>query len=160
MDRIETIAHDMAFDLLFVLKRLVKINFPPQLVMNGRTLSLNVENVTRFDSLNYLAMHLRKLSETFGVTTEKSQYAHLFNTTESTKYVGPAPDVSYYGLGQMRDSEMAGFLLWIDTVAKIEAFDNRLLLERYCKEDITLLREARRTFSDTSCRSGMCFSNV
>ncbi len=69
----------------------------------------------------------------FLVTTAKSQYAHLFNTTENTKLVGPAPDVSYYGMEQMREAEIVEFLSWNHLVAKIEAFDNRLLLERYGK---------------------------
>jgi hypothetical protein len=86
---------------------------------------LRVENITWLDSLNYLAMSLRKLPEAFGLTVQKSWYPHLFNTAEHMNYVGPAPDVSYYGVDEMRESERKEFLSWCETVAKTEVFDNR-----------------------------------
>jgi hypothetical protein len=66
---------------------------------------LKFENVTWLDSLTYLAMPLRKLLEAFGLTSHKSWYPHLFNTRENMNYVGPAPDVSYYDVHQMHESE-------------------------------------------------------
>jgi len=44
-------------------------------------------------SLNYKAMPLRKLTEVFGLTAEKSWYPHLFNTTDKIKHVGPGPNI-------------------------------------------------------------------
>jgi hypothetical protein len=69
------IAHSAkAFDLLFVVNRLVRMKMMPEvLITNGqKIMCLKVENVTWLDSLNYLAMPLRKLSETFGLTVAKS----------------------------------------------------------------------------------------
>jgi hypothetical protein len=48
---------------------------------------------------------------------------HLFNTTENMKYVGPSPDVSYYGIDQMHGSERKEFQSWYETVAKKEMCD-------------------------------------
>jgi hypothetical protein len=116
--------------------------------MNGqKIMCLNVENVTWLDSINYLAMPLRKLPQALGLTVQKSWYQHLFNTAEHMNYVGPAPDVSYYGVDEMRESERKKeFLSWYETVGKTEVFDNRRMLESYCQADVAVLREACRTF--------------
>jgi hypothetical protein len=103
-DRIVAIAHNAkAFDLHFVLNRLVQTkSLPDLLIMNGqKIMCLKVDNVTWLDSLNYLAMPLRKMPEAFGLTAQKTWYPHLFNTIENMNYVGPAPDVSCYGMDQM-----------------------------------------------------------
>ena len=148
-DRIVAIAHNAkAFDLHFVLNRLVTMKLLPELlIMNGqKIICLKVENVTWLDSLNYLAMPLRKLSEALGLKAQKPWYPHLFNTTENINYVGPVPDVSYYDIDQIHGSERKEFLTWCESVAKTEVFENRRMLERYCMTDVTVLREACRTF--------------
>jgi hypothetical protein len=61
-------------------------------------------------------------------------------------YVGPAPDVSYYDVDQMYESERKQFLSCYETVAKKKVFDKRRVLESYCQADVTVLREACRTF--------------
>lgn len=62
------------FEYLFVLNSLVWIKMLPGFLnMKGqKIMCLNVENVTWLDSLNYLAMPLRKLPEAFGLTARKS----------------------------------------------------------------------------------------
>lgn len=61
-------------------------------------------------------------------------------------YVFPAPDVSYYDVDQRHESERKEFLSWHETFAKMEVFENRRVLERYCQANVTVLREACRTF--------------
>jgi len=63
-----------AFDLLFLLNRMVRMKLLPVfLIMNGhKIICLKMENVTWLDSLNYLAMPLRKLPEACGLTVVKS----------------------------------------------------------------------------------------
>ena len=79
---------------------------PELLILNGqKILCLKVENIAWLGSLNYLAMPLRTLSKAFYLTAKKSWYTHLFNTAENLNYVGPAPDVSYYNVYQMREFE-------------------------------------------------------
>jgi hypothetical protein len=57
--------------------------------MNGqKIMCMKVEGMTWLDSLNYLAMPLRKLPEVFGLVSEKSRFPHLFNTAENIDYVG------------------------------------------------------------------------
>jgi hypothetical protein len=118
---------------------------PDLLIMNGqKIMCLKVENVTCLESFNYLAMPLRNLPEAFGLSDQKSWY--LLNTAQHMNYVGPAPDVSYYCVDEMRDSERKEFLSWYETFAKTEVFDNRRMLENYCQSDVAVLREACRTF--------------
>jgi hypothetical protein len=148
-DRVVCVAHNSkAYHLHFVLNRLVQMKMLPDLlIMNGqKIMCLKVENVTWLDSLNYLAMRLRNLPEAFGLSVQKSLYPHLFNTAEHMKYVGPAPDVSYYGVDKMREAERKEFLSWYETVAKTEVFDNRRILENYCQADVAVFREVCQTF--------------
>jgi len=102
---------------------------PELLIMNWqKVMCLKVENITWLDSLNYLAMSLRKLPDAFGLTPEKSWYPHLSNTDESFNYVRPDSDISYYDVHQMRESEKKKFLSWYDTNVKKEVLDNQLVL--------------------------------
>jgi hypothetical protein len=63
-----------AFDLLFILNRLVRIKrLPGFTIINGQKIAcMNVENITWLESINYLAMSLKKLPESFGLTARKS----------------------------------------------------------------------------------------
>jgi hypothetical protein len=148
-DRVVSVAHNAkAFDLHFVLNRLVRMkSLPELLIMKAqKIMCLKVENVTWLDSLNYLAMPLRKLPEEFGLTSAKSWYPHLFNTAENMDFVGPASDVSYYDVDEMHEAERKEFLSWYETTTKNEVFDNRRVLQLHCQADVTVLREACLTF--------------
>jgi hypothetical protein len=60
-------------------------------------------------------------------------------------YVGPIPDISYYGADAMSDAERNEFLEWYET-QKTEIFNNRRVLEEYCQADVTVLRQACQVF--------------
>jgi hypothetical protein len=60
-------------------------------------------------------------------------------------YVGPIPDISYYGADDMRDAETNEFLEWYET-QKTEIFNNRRMLEEYCQADVTVLWQACQVF--------------
>ena len=45
----------------------------------------------------------------------------------------------------MNEGERRDFLAWYEK-NKSEVFDNRLALETYCKDDVTVLRQACRVF--------------
>lgn len=108
------IAHNAkAFDLHLVLNRLVLLkSLPELLIMNSqKIIGLKVENVTWLDRLNYLALPLGKLPETFCLTAQRSWYPHLFNITKNMNYVGPALDVSHYGIDEMNEYESKEFVV-------------------------------------------------
>jgi hypothetical protein len=61
--------------------------------------------------------------------------------------VGAMPDVSYYGPDEMGDSERKDFLAWYEGQKSSSAiFDNRHILEQYCQDDVTVLRQACQAF--------------
>jgi hypothetical protein len=80
-------------------------------------------------------MTLRKLSEVFGLTSEKSWNSYLFNTTENMNYVVPEPDITCCGVDQMHELERKEFLSQYETFLRMYVFDKRRVLERYCQAD-------------------------
>jgi len=96
-------------------------------------------------------MALRKLPEAFGLSATRSWYPHLFNTRANLNYVGSIPDMAHYCVAEMGESERKEFVSWYD-VQKHKVFVNRRVLEQYCQDDVTLLRQAcqlfRRDFMD------------
>ena len=60
-------------------------------------------------------------------------------------YVGPIPDVSYFGVDEMSISERREFMTWYDN-QKHKVFNNKLVLEKYCQDDVTVLRQACQIF--------------
>ena len=65
----------------------------------------------------------------------------FFNTRGNLNYVGQIPDVSLYGVDEMSASEKQDILAWYDR-EKHRVLDNRRVMEDYCQDDYTLLREA------------------
>jgi hypothetical protein len=54
------------------------------------------------------------------------------------------PDIAYFGVGEMEKSER-DFMTWYEE-RRDEAIDNRRVLEHYCQDDVTVLREACQLF--------------
>jgi hypothetical protein len=55
------------------------------------------------------------------------------------------PDISYFGADDMSHSERKDFMAWYDE-QKDRVFDDRLVLEQYCQDDVTVLRQACQLF--------------
>jgi hypothetical protein len=147
--QVVAIAHNAkAFDAHFILKRAIFQKWNPELILNGlKILSMQIEHIHFLDSVNYLPMPLRKLPEAFGLTASKSWYPHYFNTKANLDYVGPIPDIRYYGADEMGEGERRDFLSWYrERKDADEVFDNRYVLEQYCQDDVTVLRQACQIF--------------
>jgi hypothetical protein len=54
-------------------------------------------------------------------------------------------DVLYYGADQMGESERKDFLAWYED-QNSSVFDNKRVLEQYCQDDVTVLRQACQAF--------------
>jgi hypothetical protein len=135
-----------AYDLHFILNRAILLKWQPELIMNGHNImSMRVEYLHFLDSISYLPLPLRKLPQAFDLSATKSWYPHFFNTKENVDYVGPIPDISYYGAEAMSDAERNEFLEWYET-QKTEIFNNRRVLDEYCQADATVLRQACQVF--------------
>lgn len=66
----------------------------------------NKLNLTFLDSLNFLPMKLAKIPDAFGIEElSKGFFPHFFNKKENQRYVGPFPDLEYYGYNFMSSGE-------------------------------------------------------
>jgi len=114
---------------------------------------MTIHHVTFLDSISFMPMALRKLPEVFGLSATKSWYPHPFNTRANLNYVGSIPDMTQYGVAETGESERREFVSWYDA-QKHKVFDNRRVLEQYCQDDVTALRQAcqifRRDFMDVA----------
>jgi hypothetical protein len=71
--------------------------------------------------------------------------SHYFNTQKNLDYFALMPDKSYYGVEEMGVGEREEFLAWYEA-RKSRPFHNRKVLETYCQDDVTVLRQACRVF--------------
>ena len=60
--------------------------------------------------------------------------------------MGLVPDVSQYGVEETSASERREFMTWYDDEQKDKVFDNTRVLEEYCQDDVTVLRQACQIF--------------
>jgi len=118
----------------------------PELILNGlKIVSIKIHYIQFLDSVSYMPMLLRKLPEAVGLQASKSWFPHLFNMKANLDYVGPIPDIKYYDADAMSEGERREFMAWYNE-QKVKIFDNRHMLEQYCQEDVTVLRQACRVF--------------
>jgi hypothetical protein len=106
---------------------------------------MKIHHIQFLDLVSYMPMPLHKLPEAFGLTASKSYYSHYFKTRANLDYVGPKPDTEYYGADDMAEEERREFMAWYDD-QKVKVVDNRHVLEQYCQDDVTVLRQACRVF--------------
>jgi len=145
--KVVAIAHNAkAFDAQFILNRVIFLKWTTELILNGlKIVSMKIHHIQFLDSVSYMPMPLRKLPEAFGLQASKSWFPHLFNTKANLDYVGPIPDIKYYGADEMSDGERREFMAWYNE-QKLKVFDSRRVLEQYCQDDVTVLRQACRVF--------------
>jgi len=106
---------------------------------------MKIHNTQFLYSVSYMPMPLRKLPEAFGLQASKSWYPHLFNKKANLDYVRAIPDIKYYGADEISEGERREFMVWYDK-EKVKVFDNRLVLEQYCQDDVNVLRQTCRVF--------------
>jgi len=105
---------------------------------------MKMEHLVFLDSVSFLPCALRKLPEAFGLQASTSLYPHYFNTEENLDYVGQMPDI-YYGVDEMALGEREEFLAWYEA-RKSRPFHNKHVLENYCQDYFTVLRQPCRVF--------------
>lgn len=97
--------HNMAkFDIIFLLKYLVKLAEVDPIIHNGRIISINLNygkdyqyQIQFKDSYLLLLASLSKLSKAFKIDTPKSIFPYLFVNEDNFNYIGPIPDFKYFG---------------------------------------------------------------
>jgi DNA polymerase type B, organellar and viral len=96
--------HNMAkFDIIFLLKYLVKVGIIHPIIHNGRIISINInygENngyqIQFKDSYLILLNSLMKLCKAFSVEDSKSFFPHLFVNKNNLNYIGKVPAFKYF----------------------------------------------------------------
>ena len=64
---------------------------------------LTVCNIRIMDSHNFVASPLSAFPKTFGLNElKKGYFPHYFNTNENQNYIGPIPDIKFYGADIMK----------------------------------------------------------
>ena len=97
---------------------------------------MTVEHMKFIDSISFLPVPLLKLAGAFGLSASKSWYQLYLYIKENLHYVGPVPDVSYYGLNDMSDAERTEFLEWSEgQKSKVSSACNKVLRKQFLKPD-------------------------
>jgi hypothetical protein len=97
--------HNMAkFDIIFLLKYLVKLGSVKPIIHNNRIISINLNfgknleyRIQFKDSYLILLASLAKLTKGFGVKTLKSIFPFLFVNKDNLNCIGSTPDFKYFG---------------------------------------------------------------
>jgi hypothetical protein len=101
---------------------------------------MKMKHIHFLDSVFYLPMPLSKLPEAFGLSSSKSWFLHYFNSKANLDYVSPIPDIQYFVSDEMSQGEK-GFLVMVCRLS-----DCKRVLEHYCQDDVSVLRQACRIF--------------
>ncbi|XP_062620655.1 uncharacterized protein LOC134282247 [Saccostrea cucullata] len=141
------VAHNAkSFDLYPVLEVLIDRHSirPSKIIYNGsKIMYMHIAqklNLTFVDSLNFLPMKLAKIPEAFGLQELcKGYFPHLFNTKAHQNYVGPYPELKYYGYDAMSTGERKKLAEW-HARKQIEIFNFREEMLQYCRSDVDILR--------------------
>ena len=92
-------AHNMGkFDIIFLLKYLVRVGEIKPIIHNGKFISVsliygdsNQYKIEFRDSILLLLYSLRSLCESFKIDLDKSIFPHLFPTRDNLNYIGDVP---------------------------------------------------------------------
>lgn len=93
--------HNLAnFDIIFLLKYLVKLGNVHPVIHNGKIININFNygdyQIQFRDSYLLLLNSLRKLCDSFKVENPKSIFPHLFVSENNLNYNGNVPDFKYF----------------------------------------------------------------
>jgi len=96
--------HNLAkFDIIFLLKYLVKLGVVHPIIHNKRIISINLNygpdnkyQIQFRDSYLILLSSLMKLCNSFKIKNSKTIFPHLFVNENNLDYVGAVPDYKYF----------------------------------------------------------------
>jgi len=101
-DNYKVYIHNLAkFDIIFLLKYLVKLGSVNPIIHNERIISINFEFGGKYqlqfrDSYLILLASLKNLAKSFMVQIQKSIFPYLFVNDSNLNYVGSVPDFKYF----------------------------------------------------------------
>ena len=74
---------------------------PSTYITGLKIISMKMQHTHFLDSISYLPMPIRELPEAVGLSSKKSWFPHYSNTKANLDYVGPIPDIKYFGADEM-----------------------------------------------------------
>ena len=147
-------AHNMkGYDGYFILEHLISRSiYPDNIIYAGsKIMYMSVGrglNIRIVDSLNFLPMKLAALPKAFALTElKKGWFPHLFNTKENQNYIGPFPDMYYYGVDYLSSKERLDLMTW-HAQQRGKIFNFREEIRYYCQSDVDILRRACARFRE------------
>jgi len=113
-NKVVAIEHNAkASDSQFILKKAILLKWNPQLILIGlKIISMKMQHIHFLGSISYLPMPLRKLPDRYGLSSQKTCIPHYRNTKANLDYVGPIPDIKYFGADEMSEGERKDSLSW------------------------------------------------
>ena len=141
--------HNLAkFDIIFLLKYLVKLGIVHPIIHNQRIICINLNygkdnkyQINLRDSYLILLSSLIKLCKSFNVKNPKSIFPHLFVNENNLNYIGPVPDFKYFN-GISKE----------DYLKYCSQFDNnwnlKIEAEKYCALDCISLHQVISKFGE------------
>jgi len=149
------IAHfGKGFDHLFILRYCVENAMFPKVIFSGtKIMNMRIDkglNINFLDSMNFLPMPLRDLPRCLGlgIDLRKGDFPHLFNSKENERYVGPYPDLAFYGIDFMSKSRCDDLVKWYTEFTPNKIFSMQDQILEYCRNDVEILRLACVKFRD------------
>ena len=144
------IAHNgSGYDVNFILSYLIEqTEYPTMIANGGKILEMYVKTCKAkfIDSCCFLSMPLSRFSDTFNLpNVVKGTFPHLFNTRHNYKYVGPLPDLHYYGPDGLKEPARTNLIDWHNDHANDE-FNFSKEIHEYCKADVQLLKSGCMKF--------------
>jgi hypothetical protein len=106
-------AHNLGrFDALFLIRHLVKLNYEVRpLWKDNAVLQIKIfdpksnQKITILDSINFFSTSLKTVLKRFDCNITKGEFPHLFVTMNNLNYIGSTPNIKYYKLSNIRESD-------------------------------------------------------
>ena len=145
-------SYDSVFISNYILKNTTHQTKTPSYIMRGsKIMSIKWKGVKIIDSLLFFSMSLDNLTKALNIEAAKGFYPYSFYLPENRNYVGPYPSKDFYDTKNLSESRLAEFHSWYDSV-KHETFDLDAETEKYCRNDVEILKKCvlifRSLFSD------------
>ena len=142
------LAHNAAkFDSYFITKYLQQQGYVLDLVHNGGSVmffTIRSMNITFKDSYMFLPKRLADLPTMFGLEQNvcKGYFPYLFPYPgKGYNYVGKFPDLKYFNIDQMKEENRKELVKWWEERRNGKhQFNYHVELEKYCCNDVTVLR--------------------
>ncbi|KAM4694210.1 LOW QUALITY PROTEIN: uncharacterized protein O3C94_004638 [Discoglossus pictus] len=136
------------YDSFFVVRQLIKEKLKISLLAQGGknySVTVNDLDIRFIDSLHFLPMKLSKLPKAMGFAGAKGHFPHFFNTIQNQNR--PLPAIDFYGIDYMMPDEKNEFMNWYEE-NKFQIFGFQTNLKSYCQQDVEILREVCKCFSN------------